>query len=234
MLVVVASRHDRQARELVERWAGSGAGLLTCEDLSMQGWRYLQADPDGSVAVIGGELVAADEVTGVLTRLPYVPESELPRIAREDRAYVAAEMTAFLQCWLASLDCPVLNRPATTWISGPGWYQEQWVHVAARHGIPVRPVRRHAALAADFREDEPATPVVTATVVGGRCLGAADDTLAAHGLRLARLARADLLAVRFAETADGPQLLDADPYPDVSPPVVADAIFEYLSDGGSC
>ena len=226
MLVIVASRHDRQARELAERWPG--AGLLTCEDLSVAGWRYAPDDPDNSVAVIDGQSIVANEIVGVLTRLPYVPEHELLRIAREDRSYVAAEMTAFLKSWLSSLGCPVLNRPDANCLSRPSWDQERWVHVAARLGIPVRPLRRRIELSADDSVTGPAPPGITVTVVGGHCFGRADEGLFTHARSLARAARVDLLSVRFGETADEPELLAADPFPDVLAPEVADTVLEYL------
>lgn len=234
MLVVVADRHDRQARDLVERWSDSGAGLLTCEDLSVAGWRHRLSDPENSTLVIGGRSIAADEIAGVLTRLQYVSERELFRIAREDRRYVAAEMTAFLRSWLSSLECPVLNRPVSTSLSGPGWCHEQWIHAAARLGIPVRPVRRRIAFPAGAPDAEPVPPDVTVTVVGERCLGPVNGVLAAQARHLARAARVDLLSVHFGETGDGPELLGAGSWPDASSPEVADAILEYLSGGGRC
>jgi hypothetical protein len=234
LILVVAGRHDRRARSLVERWSGSGANLLTCEDLSVAGWRYTLNDPENSTVVIGAQSIAADEIAGVLTRLPYVPERELFRIAREDRRYVAAEMTAFLRSWLSTLPCPVLNRPVPTSLSGPGWCHEQWVHAAARLAIPVRTVRRRIAFRADAREAEPVTPNATVTVVGERCLGTANSVLAAQARRLARAARVDLLSVRFGGSEDELKLIGADAWPDTSSPEVADAILEYLTGGGRC
>ena len=102
------------------------------------------------------------------------------------------------------------------------------MYVAARLGIPVRPLRRRIALSAGDSETGPAPTCFTVTVVGDRCLGPADDVLSTHARSLARAARADLLAVRFADTADGPEVLTADPFPDVSAPEVADAVLEYL------
>lgn len=234
LVLVVAGRRDRTARALVERWSGSDAGLLTCEDLSAAGWRHSLGDPTNSTAVIDGRTIAARDIAGVLVRLPRVSERELGRIAREDRPYVAAEMTAFLRAWLASLRCPVLNRPVPTCLSGPGWCHEQWIHAAARLGIPVQPVRRCIALSDGVSDAEPIPPGVTVTVVGERCLGTADIALAAQARRLARAARVELLAVRFGAGNDGLRLLGADPWPDVSSLEVADAILEYLSEGGRC
>src|SRR5215212_5356237 len=199
LTLVVAGRHDGQARDLVQRWSGSGAGLLTCEDLSVAGWRYTLGEPESSTLVIGGRRIAA-------------------------------EMTAFLQSWLSTLECPVLNRPVSTSLSGPGWCHEQWVQTATRLGIPVRPVRRRIAFPADAPGAEPLPPDVTLTVVGERCLGPVNGVLTAQARRLARVARVDLLSVRFGETEDGPELLGADAWPDVSSPEVADAILEYLSE----
>jgi hypothetical protein len=227
VLVVVASRLDEGARTLADRW--TEVRVLTCEDLSVAGWRHRPGGP--STAVVDGEVIPAAEIEGVLTRRSRVLEWEPDHIVPADRAYVAAEMTAFLRSWLSSLGCPVLNRPVPTCLSGPGWCREQWVRTAVRLGIPVRPVRWRLGASASVPEDEPAT---TATVVGERCLGAADRASAAWALRLARAAGVDLLAARFGEAEAGFELLDADPWPDTSSPEVADAIHDYLSKGRRC
>jgi hypothetical protein len=235
VLVIVAGRHDKKARNLAKRWAPWDAAVLTCEDLSMAGWRHLLDDPEDSEVVIGGQAVAAREITGVLTRLSYVPERELRRIVQEDRAYVAAEMTAFLCSWLAGLRCPVLNRPTPTCLSGPGWRRERWVYAAARLGIPVQPVTWDLEYRAGAPEDDSASPDTTVTVVGARCLGTTDDTLVAQARRLAGAAGADLLAVHFNETsAHGFRLHSADPWADISSPGVADALLEHFREAGRC
>jgi hypothetical protein len=230
MIVIVASRFDEQAERLAERWAPLGASLLTCRDLSEVGWQYAPDKPAESVAVIGGRAIAARDITGVLTRLPYVSEHETLHIVRQDRAYVAQEMTAFLRVWLNSLECPVLNRPSSACLSGPGWPGEQWIHLAARLGIRVQPVRWRAELSADVPKDDPASADVTVTVVGGDCLGSVDRTLAKQARLLAEVARVDLLSFRFG--GDALELRGADPWPDVSSPEVADAILERLEVGG--
>lgn len=234
MLVIVAGRHDEKARDLAERWAPWGAAVLTCEDLSVAGWRHLLDNPEDCEVVIDGQAVAAREITGVLTRLPYVPERELRRIAREDRPYVAAEMTAFLRSWLAGLRCPVLNRPTPACLSGPGWRREQWVYAAARIGIPVQPVAWHLDYEAGTPEEKPIPPETSVTVVGARCLGTAGGALVAQARRLAGAAGADLLAVRFIEAEAGFRLHSADPWADVSSREVADALLEHFREAGGC
>jgi hypothetical protein len=234
VLVVVAGRCDEKARELAGRWAPYGAAVLTCEDLSVAGWRHLLDDPGASEVVIDGRAVAAREITGVLTRLSYVPERELRRIVLEDRSYVAAEMTAFLYSWLAGLRCPVLNRPALTCLSGPGWRHEQWVYTAARLGIPVEPVTWRFDYEAGLPEEDVTPPDTIVTVVGGRCPGASDGTLAAQARRLAGISGVDLLAVRFREMEDGFRLHSADPWADISSPEVADAMLEHFCEAGKC
>jgi hypothetical protein len=225
VLVVVASRLDVGARALVDRW--TEVRVLTCEDLSVAGWRHRPGET--STAVIGGEIVPAAEIEGVLIRRSRVLEWEPDYISPKDRAYVAAEMTAFLRSWLSGLGCPVLNRPVPTCLSGPGWCREQWVQTAARLGIPVRPVRWRLEAPTDAPE-----AAFTATVVGDRWLGAVDARSAVWASRLAGAAGVDLLVARFGESESGFELLDADPWPDVSSPEVADAILEYLSEGRRC
>ncbi|MEH1940126.1 MAG: hypothetical protein V7L01_07915 [Nostoc sp.] len=252
MLVVVASRHDKAAQALVANWAVYGASLLTPEDLSMIGWRHYLSSSDrgggeaggaggvGGVgeAVVGGRVMsttgcanALDRITGVLTRLPSIFEQELWHIVPEDRGYVATEMNAFLIAWLSSLKCPVLNRPTPTYLLGPAWRPEQWVYAAAQLGIPVRPVRRHSSMSANVCSQVPKKPLVTVTVVGDRCLGDVEKTLASHARRLADAAQVDLLTVHFSSSESSAELLGADLWTDISTPDVGDAIFEYLSGG---
>jgi hypothetical protein len=121
-----------------------------------------------STAVVDGQVVAVEEISGVLIRLPYVFEQELLHIVPGDRAYVAAEMQAFLISWLSRLKCPVLNRPTPSYLLGPNWRPQQWVYTAAQVGIPVRPVHQHITLAAEALPQTPELSPVTITVVGDR------------------------------------------------------------------
>ncbi|AFY34784.1 hypothetical protein [Calothrix sp. PCC 7507] len=229
MLVVVASRHDKAAEALVARWAVHGASLLTCEDLSVAGWRHYLSSPQDSTAVIGGQAMALEKITGVFTRLPCIFERELLHIVPDDRAYVAAEMNAFLISWLSQLPCPVLNRPTPTYLLGPAWRAEQWIYAAAQIGIPVRPRQRQVILSPNIVPQVLPKPSATVTVVGNRCLGAVDKTLAHYARNLADAAKVDLLTVHFS----GDEFLGADLSTDTSTPEVADAIFEYLSGGNA-
>lgn len=239
MLVVVASRYDETARSLVDRWAKQEARLLSCEDLSVVGWRHSLSGLGGdspplldSTAVIDRQVVGVEEISGVLTRLPCVFEQELLQIVPDDRSYVAAEMNAFLISWLSGLKCPVLNRPTPTYLLGPNWRPQQWVYAAAQVGIPVRPVHQHIRLAAEALPQTPELSPVTVTVVGDRIFGSVDQALATQARRLADAAKVDLLAVHFSGSESGADFLGADLWPDISSSDVADAILEYLSGGG--
>ena len=228
MLVVAANRYDQVAQELVSRWAALGAGLLTCADLSRCGWRYPLSTTDKSVAVINGQVVPVKEITGVLTRLPCVFEQELDEIVSSDRAYVAAEMTAFLLAWLSELKCPMLNRPTPTCLSGPYWRRERWVYAASQLGIPVHPVHRHAALSAGTSPARPSEYTASVTVVGKHSFGVVDEVLAVQARRLADLAGAHLLTVHFSHAQSGAAFIEADPWPDLENEEVVEAILTYL------
>ncbi|QMS86693.1 hypothetical protein HUN01_03570 [Nostoc edaphicum CCNP1411] len=253
MLVIVASRHDKAAEALVANWAAHGhsVSLLTPEDLSVVGWRhYLSSIDVGdrgesttsstsfSSAVVGGVAIsttgcanALDQITGVLTRLPSIFEQELLHIVPDDRAYIATEMNAFLIAWLSSLKCPVLNRPTPTYLLGPAWRPEQWVYAAAQLGIPVRPVRRQSSMSANVCAQVLEKSSVKVTVVGDRCLGEVEKTLASHARRIADAAEVDLLTVHFSSSESPAEFLGADLWTDISAPDVGDAILEYLSGG---
>lgn len=231
MLVVVASRHDRTAQQLVARWETDSAALLTAEDVCAPGWRHYVGSGEGS-AVVDGAVVAVTDISGVLTRRPWVFEQELPHIAAADRAYVAAEMNALMVSWLSELPCPVLNQPTPMCLSGPSWRPQEWLRAAASSGLRVRPGRWEVPATGADRPDagQWPGPVIDVTVVGGRCFGA-DGQPAARACQLAAAAGVELLGVRFGDGDGEPCFLSATTWPDVSPGVVADAVRDRLVGG---
>jgi len=70
MIVIFASRYDQSAYSLAARWADHNASVITCDNLSITGWRhYLHSEVD-SRAVIGGRVCPVQEIKGVFTRWP--------------------------------------------------------------------------------------------------------------------------------------------------------------------
>lgn len=228
MIVIVARRGDESARSLAARWSAHGTLLLSPPDLSISGWQYNPLATEASAAVISRRSIGSSEITGVLTRLSWVFEHELIHLAPNDRAYAASEMNAFLLALLDGLACPLLNRPTATCLSGPCWRRERWVHFAAGLGIPVCPVRREARPSDALSPEEPQPPSKSVTVVGDRCFGETDETIANCARQLASAAGVDLLRVHFREVDGESRLLGADLCPDISSTDVADAILDYF------
>jgi hypothetical protein len=229
MLILMASARDEQARALAARYAREGLRLLVPADLSRPGWRWRSAEPRSAVALINAERLPPDDIDGVITRLPWVSQWDLPDIQACEQDYVAAEINAFLLAWLVSLRCPVLNRPSAQCLSGPGWRPQKWVSKAFEVGIPARPVHQHVAFPA--RPAVAATEphdAVTLTVVGSTVVGAADAALKRHARRLAAAANVQLLCVRFGSAAHDAMLLGASLWPDLSDPDVGEAIWNYF------
>jgi hypothetical protein len=106
------------------------------------------------------------------------------------------------------------------------------VRAAAGIGLAV-PDRHRAVLSSAERSQEPERDAgtVTVTVVGDRCFGEGIEALAAPARRLAEVAGAELLAVRFDGRAPGAAFLGADPWPDVASPDVARAVAALLTGG---
>lgn len=224
MIVVLASGQDQAAVNLVSSWPSKGAVLCSIEDLSTTGWSYLPGDRDASTVVVGGQTMPQAEITGVLTRRAWVREDELIHIVPADRAYVAAEMSAFLISWLSNLNCPVLNPPTPSCLSGPNWRHEQWVQAAARARLPVRPSYRRVPALAETGEQVMHIPVAYMTVVGNLVLGALNGIQRDHARRLARAAGTNLLGVTFA----GEFFSSVTTWPDLNVSGVADAIIHYF------
>lgn len=227
MIVVFASSYDQSASSLVARWAHYNASLLTCDDLSVAGWRDYLHSPVTSTAVISGRVVAVQEIRGVLIRWPGVFEPELVKIAPADRGYVAREMMAFLVSWLSRLKCPVINQPTPVNLTGPAWRLEQWTNVAAQLGIPVRTAKRNVSYhrAGDEQNLNPGTAIVT--VVGERCFGNVEEPLLAQSSKLAKAANVSLLNVAFSGPTAGSYFAGADLLPTLSDETT-EAVLELL------
>jgi hypothetical protein len=193
------------------------------DDLSKAGWRDAlpASDTVQPTAVIGGEEVRFADIEGVLVRLPWVMEHELASVARADRGYVASEMSSYLVSWLSRLECPVLNRPSAMCLSGPGWRREQWIHAAAKLGIPVKSVRR-SSTAPDT--EAPDGPVEVVTVVGGTAFGQVSAQGAQHALKLAQRAGVHLMSAVFSRSV----LVNATGWPSLESDEVSNAVLEYL------
>jgi hypothetical protein len=227
VIVVVASSCDAHARSIVAHWESGCATMLTAEDLCRPGWSVSVPRSGGGAAVIGGRIVRPDQISGILTLRPGVFAPELRAIHPDDRAYVAAELNAFLLEWLMAQSCPVLNRPSFSCLAGPNWRMEQWIHVAARLGVPVRTCRRHACNDCSPRAEEHAVEIIS---VGEHCFGCDDPRLQSWNRRLAEAAGTDLLCTRFS-LAEG-DLLSAHSWPRLTDPAVLAAIRERLGGEG--
>lgn len=228
MILVIAGRYDESAQALVIRWASHDAHLITCNDLSVRGWRSFLGASHASRANIGGHEVALEEINGILTRIPCIGAYELLHIVPGDRVYVATEMNAFLTSWLCEFRCPVLNRPTPTCLSGPGWRREQWCYAAAQVGIPVRPVRQSVALAESTLPETTESGGVMVTVVGDRCFGAVDPVVTRWARSLAKAAGTDLLGVQFSSPEASACFVGAEPWPPVDADGITDAILDYF------
>jgi hypothetical protein len=230
MLVIVAHRFDDRARRLAERWAAHDARVMTSGDLSTPGWSHrVGSDGTATTVVIGGRAVASKDIAGVLTCVGAITEHELVHVVPEDRAYVAAEMTALLVAWLSRLECPVMNRPTPGCLSGPSWHPAQWIHAAGELGIPARPVRRRVRLAVEAPPVDGASDLIAVAVVGDAKFGEGNLAPRDHARRLARAAGVELLTAYFDGQDAEARLAAIDLGVDIARPEIADAILAQLT-----
>jgi hypothetical protein len=229
-LIIAGERDIPAAGQFASQFDSKGAVVMTPADLSLPGWRHDPIDPRRSQAAIGDLILAARDIEGAVTLLPFVTASDIPHIASNDRGYVAAEMTAFLWSFLTGLTCPLLNRPRAGCLSGPAWPPERWALLAAEVDVPVWPLRRpvEATQYRDQRLAEVARAFVT--VVGSQCINDASDELGLHARRLAAAAETEMLTVMFAESTEGFAVAGVSAWPTVSDTRVGEAIRTYFSE----
>lgn len=234
MYLIIASQVDEDARALLSHFPRGAARLLIPRDLSRPGWQVLSTDPATAQGVAGGSKFNSAALTGVLTLLPAIWPPELVHIARDDREYVAAEMTAFLKYWLATLPCPVINYPTAGSLAGPNWRQEQWWYTAREAGLPVTPYSRGTG--PPISDADESNSQVEITLVGGRCEAGANSELATMASLLAEEAGLALLSVMFTHhKRRGYVFAGANPIPKLSGPGIVRLLvdhFAYKEDSG--
>jgi hypothetical protein len=148
-----AARHGPPA-------GNNGVSVLEPAGLSAPGWAHDPEDPVGSRALIDCKVTSASDLTAVITALDEVAPGDIPHIRAADRAFVAAEMTAFLRGWLTTLACPVVDPPTTLALSGRAADRAVWSAAAASAGVSQQ-----------LAFPVPGTRVITVNVVAGQIVG---------------------------------------------------------------
>jgi hypothetical protein len=215
--LLLIAREDDSAVRTLQQQASRRVVHVHIADLSRAGWRYESGRPDLASASSGGRAIAADRIAAVLCRIPAVVPNDLRHVHRDDRAYVASEINAFLFAWLAQFAGVRFNEPTWAGLAGPSWHPLQWTRLAAQTGVPVAPPPSVGELA------HPPRATATATVVQGEVLGVTDPMLIDYARRIAQAARAGLLAVTFVRDRHW-KFLTADPCADLDAAAAA-AVF---------
>lgn len=225
MILVLANRTDESAFLLAERRFHEGARIFLPDMLFAWGVGYRAGGQHRPRAIFEGD-PHSSRIRGVLVRMHAVSTSDVLHTRASDRPYIATEMTAFLLAWLSALPCPVLGKPTATSLAGPELRQEEWVHLAARNGVPIHPIRRSSR----HNNGEQEKPILNAvTVVDDSCIHAPTETVAQYARVMARAANARLLTTYFEGPPDQPIFVRALSWVDIDDPVIEDAVFARLN-----
>jgi hypothetical protein len=138
MLLVLCDIEDIAALWFAStlRRRGLPCTVATSDLLAFARRRSLRVGAAGFQSVI--ELADGTVITRpalVLNRLIEPPAGAWRFAAASERAYAAAELTAFVLGWLSSLDCPVRNRPDPACLAGPAPPPLGLAAAAARAGL---------------------------------------------------------------------------------------------------
>ena len=231
VLIILAKQQDGDAVWLADHWQSHNAVLISPSDLSKSGWSLRLATSNKSKICAGYRQITNKEIDGVLTLIPRVDSEDLDHIVPSDRQYVASEMSAFLLAWLSSRSCPVLNRPTADTLGGPGWRVEAWVHFASELGIPVSAIRRSTSRCIGDAKDQSLCEI---TVIGDECFGNPIPQLYDNARILAKAAGTDLLTVRFANSEPNSTFVNANPWPNLASPELADALLHCFEKRSAC
>ncbi len=225
MILLVADEFDTNALWLAERWTSCDARILSPADLSRPGWHFQPGCPGAWAAVADGKVCDAQTpLNGVLNMLPGVTEEQLPHIVPEDQAYVAQEMNAFLLSWESELSCPVLNRPTPNCLIGPNFSLEEWILLAARAGLPVKPMSRSSNAGSRGGRKDLFQNAIAATVIGEHVFCKSEE-LQSFARPLARAANIDVGVFYFTHASNA-EFLGASLRANLANDDAADAVLE--------
>jgi len=183
MIVVVGSRHDSVATDLVASWPE--AALCSAEDFVSPGWVWPLSQPESRTWIVNTKQVRDAQVTGIFIRRPTVYPEELATTHPDDRAFVASEIHAFLMFVLATTSARVVNPVCDGAFGEEALRPERWSTVASELGIPVRPLRVSSGPRRRTRYRTYGVEVIGAEVFGdapSRVLESARRFMAALGL----------------------------------------------------
>jgi hypothetical protein len=223
LLLLVASELDPAAAQAAQLWPEVHVAVMTPRDLCRGGIAIkVDAFQDGKI-VVQGKVESVYEIDAVITTLRSVPHYELWEVDDNDRPYVASELTAFLFYFLSRLDCPVLNRPTSHFLTGPSWGQLQWLWACRQCGLRTRPGLLNSRENTALIEQPPQCGTVhvldDSIVPVGRVQ--ADPT---PYVRLARCAGVRYLAVHQSEDDKGCHVSLIDTVPNLADPCVANLL----------
>jgi ribosomal protein L18E len=230
VILVLAGRGIASALQRMLRSDGrTGVSVLSPAGLSVPGWAHDPEHPEGDRIVIAGQVCQPTRLTGVVTALDAVLPGDLPHVTVADRGFVATEMTGFLRDWLATLPCPVIDRPTTLALSGRAADRAAWSAAAAALGIgeslgaPV-PVARitTVTVAADW--------IVSPVPAPGKTSTTSSQQVNIAALALARTARVTAARLMFAGEPAAPVLVGALPWWHVPSPLTLRALLARIGE----
>ena len=156
------------------------AVLCSAEDLTRPGWVWPLSSPERSRWVVNGSVIDDREVTGVFVRRSCVYPEELVSTHPDDRAYLAAESTAFLAFVLSRTAARVVNPVADGALGDDAIRPERWMPAAADLGLNPASLRLKPNGSV-----RPPVKAATAEVVGRDVFGDAPARLRAAATELA-------------------------------------------------
>jgi len=142
MILIIAEPSDEAALWLYPRLEECTSGVvaimtptqLVCSRQIVH--RLSDHGASSRFVLANGEAIESTALSGVVNRLGTAPTLQLARASPRDRQYAQDEVHAFLLGWLASLECPVVNRPDPTFLSGPWHSPLEALQLAALAGLP--------------------------------------------------------------------------------------------------
>jgi hypothetical protein len=118
--------------------------IITPEELVLApSWAHVidEAGVRTRIHLANGEVIGDPQPVAVFNRLRFAAAIQFDGAATADREYATMELHALLLSWLASLPCPVVNRPSPRGLGGDDRTTLEWLRIASRAGLPVRAMR---------------------------------------------------------------------------------------------
>lgn len=235
MILIISNIANEAAADWIPTFPAGAASLITASDfhVSFKGGVYVN-DFHTSLLTLNGHRLKPKEITGVITTISAFSPIEFYYIDPADRSYVCEEVNAFMNYFLSSLPCKMINPPTRKCFSGINLHKIEWIKIARQLKIPVQLFSMSNGKI-EYPDRGQKFETISCTCINHQLVESdMPDSIHQYVALLTKALSLPYLKCYFSTTDHRNfQLLDINSLPDISSPIHRDLMVQYINSTSS-